>query len=136
MTMWEPGQRSHQATDSTVRGFESRQVQNSFFNPKRPQRLWAPGSIRRPEREVDHTPPPGFEITNAWNCDSPYMLSWRGDGQFFVTFLIQGVGPKYRLNNGSGRICLLRSDIINARKKNITRRRNTACEETRPGSES
>jgi len=32
------------------------------------------------------------------------MLSWRGRGQFFVTFLIQGVRPEYRLNNENGRI--------------------------------
>ena len=34
----------------------------------------------------------------------PYMLSWRGEGQFFVIFLIQGVGPEYHLNNENGQI--------------------------------
>jgi len=35
-----------------------------FFNPKRPHRLWAPGSVKRPGHEVDHPRPPGVEITN------------------------------------------------------------------------
>jgi hypothetical protein len=32
------------------------------------------------------------------------MFSWRGEGQFFATFLIKVVGPEYHLNNENRRI--------------------------------
>jgi hypothetical protein len=34
-----------------------------------PHIQWVPG-LKRPEREADHSPPPGAEVKNAWRYTS------------------------------------------------------------------
>ena len=67
-------------------GFESPYTKRFFSSPKRPDLLWAPPSIlltgyrnsfpgiKRPGREVNHSPPSSFAVKNGWNRASVPQL--------------------------------------------------------------
>jgi hypothetical protein len=68
--------------------FDSRQGQGLFFSsPSRPDRLWGPPmvlmalslGVKRPGREVDHSPPCNAEVKNSWSYTPipPYVfVAW------------------------------------------------------------
>ena len=74
-----------------------------FFHPKRSNRLWGPPSlllsgyygrfvgIKRPERDVNHSPTSCAEVKNEWSYTStPIYIHGVDREKFFVTsFLLQ-----------------------------------------------
>jgi len=77
--------------------FESRQGQEVFFTPKRPDRHFChPASysmgtgcflrVRRRGREVGHSPPTSAEVMNAWSCISAPPIWLNGVDRNIFTF--------------------------------------------------
>ena len=80
-------------------GFESRQEKEIPLFPKCPDRLWAPPSlilngypgcnlgVKRPGREVYHSPPSSDKVKNEWSYTSAPPISLRGvDSDNFTLF--------------------------------------------------
>jgi len=69
-----------------------------FSSPPRPPRIWGPPillpsgygglfllELKRPGREVDHSPPSSAKVKNAWICTSaPSIRLWLSKGYVFV----------------------------------------------------
>ena len=55
-----------------------------------PPSQWVPGSLRgqrRPEREVNHSPPSSAQVKNEWSCTSTLAICLRGLGRQGLTIL-------------------------------------------------
>ena len=82
-------------------GFEFRRPGGGrfFSSPKRPDRLWGPPSlifsgyrgissgVKRPECDVDHSPPSSAEVKNEWRCNCSVLICFDGIHRDSCTFL-------------------------------------------------
>jgi hypothetical protein len=83
--------------DWRVRGSNTGRGKKCFLSSKRLDRLWGPPNlifnvifpgVKRPERQVDYSPPSSDEIRNEWsNMSAPpiRLRGWDGDNFTFFT---------------------------------------------------
>jgi hypothetical protein len=99
----------------TVRGSDPGRGKRLFASPNRPNRLsgppsllfsgcrgFFPGGLKRPGREVDHSPPSSPKIKNEWRCTAAVSVRLHGVDRDKYTFpLLNGcLIPVYKSADG------------------------------------